>query len=97
MLRGGVGCFRIKPRTLRTIGQVYFMSASSSVIAHEGFLVALPDSLYNRWIDPIRKHGAIRCSLTGRLQSIRRKDIVQLFEDYTGVPQVYLLVEDCGR
>ncbi len=94
MLRGGIGCFRIKPRTLKTIGHVSFMGASSSGIAHEGFLVALRDSLYNQWIDSIRKHGAIRCSLTGRLQSINRKDMVQLFEDYTGVPQVYLLVEE---
>jgi pimeloyl-ACP methyl ester carboxylesterase len=94
MLRGGIGCFRLKGRTLRKVGTMYFLSASSSGVAHKGFLIGMPESLYSGCVDQIKTRGAIRCSITGRLQQIP-KTLVRLFDHYyRGVPEIYLLAED---
>jgi len=51
MLKGGVGCIRLKP--VEQEGRIFWlMSASSSGVAHEGFPLAVPKELYNRVSGP---------------------------------------------
>ena len=92
MLKGGIGCIRLRSKQVDA-GEVWFMSASSSGIAHEGFPIALPDPLYQQHIDAIQNVGALRCRLHGKLQFLP-EPLVELYRGYRGVPQLYLLVDD---
>jgi hypothetical protein len=92
MLKGGIGCIRLKRKDLDD-GRAWLMSASSSPVAHEGFPVAVPDHLYARTIDQIATEGAVPCTLTGTLRFLP-DPVVSLFGTYPEVPQLYLLVEE---
>lgn len=92
MLKGGIGSIRLRDKEVRQ-GYVWFMSVSSTPVAHEGFPIALPDHLYQRYIDEIITTGYLPCTVVGKLQLLPR-DLSALFRDYTGVPQLYLLVEE---
>ena len=92
MLQGGIGCVRLRSKPV-ALGEAWFMSASSSGIAHEGFPVGIPDHLYQRSIDDIRRFGAVRCSITGKLRLLP-EPLVELYRGYRGVPQLYLLAEE---
>ncbi|QNI30840.1 hypothetical protein H7849_17185 [Alloacidobacterium dinghuense] len=91
MLKGGVGCIRLRPKVLDG-GTAWFLSASSTGVAHEGFPVAIPDHLFQRYIDSIKSAGALRCTLRGKLQFLP-DPVAELYREYRGVPQLYLLVE----
>ena len=91
MLKGGVGCIRLRPKLLDG-GTGWFLSASSTGVAHEGFPVALPDHLFQRYADSIKRTGALRCSLRGKLQFLP-DPVVELYRESRGVPQLYLLVD----
>jgi hypothetical protein len=91
MLDGGVGCVRLKCKQT-TAGQVWFMGASSTPIAHEGVPVALPDQLYAQFIERIAAEGSFRCTITGRVTQIP-DDFDPLYRDLVGIPQVYIYVE----
>jgi hypothetical protein len=91
MLNGGVGCVRFKPKQLPE-GQVWFMGASSTPVAHQGIPVALPDSLYSEFVQQVAEESYLRCTLTGRLTYIPT-DLDPLYRDLVGIPQVYLRVD----
>jgi hypothetical protein len=91
MLDGGVGCVRFKPKQLPE-GEVWFMGASSTPVAHQGIPVALPDSLYSEFAEKSDGKGYFRCMLTGRLTYIPA-DFDPLYRDLVGIPQVYLRVD----
>lgn len=91
MLKGGIGCIRLRSKQL-DCGEVWFMSASSSGVAHEGFPVAVPDCLYQRYFEQIQTLGTLRCDLHGKLQFLP-ESLVELYRGYRGVPQLYLLVD----
>ena len=93
MLQGGIGSIRLKDKTVADAGRVWFMTASSTNTAHEGFPIALPDLYYQRYIDQIATRGVAACSITGRLRFVP-DTLGTLYQDYTGVPQVYLQVEE---
>jgi hypothetical protein len=92
MLQGGIGCVRLRSKPVG-LEDAWFMSASSSGIAHEGFPVAIPDHLYQRCIDDIRRFGAVGCSVTGKLRFLP-EPLIELYRGYRGVPQLYLLAEE---
>lgn len=92
MLKGGIGCIRLRS-THRDSEDIWLMSASSSGIAHEGFPVAIPDHIYQKYIDTIKTDGALRCTLKGKLRFLPSA-LVELYRGYKGVPQLYLLAED---
>jgi hypothetical protein len=92
MLNGGVGCVRFKPKQLPE-GQVWFMGASATPVAHQGIPVALPDSLYSEFVEQAAEKSYLRCTLTGRLAYIPT-DLDSLYRDLVGIPQVYLRVDD---
>ncbi len=91
MLGGGIGSIRLRDKQIQ-FGRVWFMSASSTRVAHEGFPVAVPDEYYQRHADVISTKGFLPCTLVGRLQFLP-EDLVKVYRGYTGVPQLYLLVE----
>ncbi len=91
MMGGGVGCVRLHHRRLES-DDVWFMSASSTPIAHEGFPVLLPAALYDECIDAIADSGGLRCRLTGRLHQVT-DGFDPLFPRVVGVPRLYLLGE----
>jgi hypothetical protein len=92
MLQGGIGCVRLRPK-MTEYGSTWFLSASATLIAHEGFPVALPEHHYDRIIDHITSAGAVSCDLTGRLRFLP-EPLVKLFNDYREVPYLYLLVDE---
>ena len=69
------------------------MSASSTQVAHEGFPVALPESLYSGCIHAIADVGAIRVTLVGELRSVEQP-LETAYRRVVGIPQVFLYVED---
>ncbi|MEJ2748434.1 MAG: hypothetical protein P8183_11090 [Anaerolineae bacterium] len=92
MLKGGIGSVRLCEKEIRE-GVIWFMSASQTPVAHEGFPVALPDDLYQRYYDQLHERGFMACTLVGKLQNLPQ-DLDVLYKDYTGVPRLYLLVEE---
>ena len=92
MLKGGVGSVRLREKEIGG-GVVWFMAASQTPVAHEGFPVALPDDLYQRHFDQLHEQGFLACTLVGKLQNLPQ-DLDVLYKDYTGVPRLYLLVEE---
>jgi hypothetical protein len=92
MLKGGIGSVRLCEKEIGG-GVVWFMSASQTPVAHEGFPVALPDDLYQRHYDQLHEQGFLACTLVGKLQNLPQ-DLEILYKDYTGVPRLYLLVEE---
>jgi hypothetical protein len=68
------------------------MGATSEPVAHQGIPVALPDGLYQRFIEQIVTEGAIRCSLTGPLRHLP-SDFDPVYRGLVGVPQLYVLVD----
>ena len=92
MLKGGVGCIRLKDK--RVDGDtVWFMGASSTAVAHEGVVVALSDEDYSSVIGDIHARGALRCRLTGRLAFLP-PEFDPLYQELVGIPQLYLRVEE---
>lgn len=93
MIAGGVGCVRLKPRRLNG-DDVWFASATSSSVAHEGMVVAVPADLYRRHVDELAVKGSVRCTLVGELRFVENE-----FRDRygTGVPQLYLHVSELTR
>lgn len=92
MLNGGIGCIRLRPKVIDE-GTVWFLSASSTAVAHEGFPVAVPDTLFQRHVDMIKREGALRCTVRGKLKFMP-ESMIELYRRYRGVPQVYLLADD---
>lgn len=93
MLRGGIGSIRLKDRVIDGTEHVWFMTASSTNTAHEGFPIALPDHLYQHYIDQIATRGVAPCTIIGKLRFVP-DTLNTLYQDYIGVPQLYLLVEE---
>jgi hypothetical protein len=92
MLRGGVGSIRLRDKRIAA-GNVWFMSASSTPTAHEGFPIAVPDYEYHKYYNFIRDRGFIPCTLVGKLQWVPQ-DLQEVYNDYVGVKQLYLLVDE---
>lgn len=91
MLAGGIGCIRLNRRNAID-GSLWFMSASSSLFAEQGIPVALDDDMYARCIEQIGARGVFECTITGKLMLLP-DNLLSLFEDYRGVPRVYIQVE----
>jgi hypothetical protein len=95
MLKGGIGCIRLRDK--RVGGDTaWFMGASSTPIAHEGMVVALPVEQYARVIEDVTRHGALRCTLMGRLAYVPA-ELNALYRDVVGIPQMYLHVEEIAH
>lgn len=95
MLRGGIGCIRLKERETAD-GRLYFMSVSTSLSAHEGVPIALTPDDYGRHIDEITERGVLPCTVTGQLRFLP-DNMLTLYSDYTGVPRLYLEVSELVR
>jgi hypothetical protein len=92
MLRGGIGCVRLKDRKTAD-GRLYFMSASTSLAAHEGVPLALTPDQYGRYIEAVTERGVLPCSVTGRLTFLP-DSLLGMYRDYVGVPRLYVLVSE---
>ena len=91
MLDAGLGCFRLKDK-YTSDGRLWFLGATSSLIAHEGLVVALTNSEYERVIDDVIEHGALRCTITGRLSFIP-DNLSRMYGTYASVPMLYVHVD----
>jgi len=92
MINGGIGSIRMTHKFIEG-EKMWLMSASSTTSAHEGFPLAVPDKLYNQIIDRVMNEGCTPCNLIGKLRYIPR-DFDRLYYQYTGVPQLYLSVNE---
>lgn len=92
MLRGGVGCIRLRRHSIE--GQpLWLMSASSTLTAHEGIPLAVPDDRYMDVIDSLASDGVVYCSsIVGTLRYV--PDFLGDLYQWPDVPPVYLQVED---
>lgn len=93
MLQGGVGTVRLKPRVIQSLGDAWFMSATSSGAVHRGVPLAVPDHLYQRHIPAIADLGALRCDIRARLRFIP-EELSRIYAAAVDVPQLYLEVSD---
>jgi hypothetical protein len=95
MLRGGVGCIRLRRHSIE--GQpVWLVSASSTLTAHEGVPLAVPDDRYMDVIDSLASDGVVYCSsIVGTLRYV--PDFLGDLYQWPDVPPVYLQVEDIRR
>ncbi len=89
MLDGGVGNIRLRPIETED-GELWLMCASSNGTCHEGFPVAVPQPLYDRYIGEIADRGTTVCDLVGKLRFIPER-FAGLYRE---APQLYLLVEE---
>lgn len=92
MLEGGIGNYRLRPCNIAGT-EHYLMSASSDGTCHEGFPIAVPSELHNKYISEIVERGTVVCTLVGHLKFIPN-ELDTLYLGYRNVPQLYLLVED---
>jgi hypothetical protein len=91
MLRGGVGCIRLRRHNIDG-RPVWFMSASSTLTAHEGVPLAVPDDLYQDVIDSLASNGVMYCSsITGTLRYV--PDFLGDLYQSPDVPPLYLELE----
>jgi hypothetical protein len=92
MLRGGIGCIRLKDRETAE-GRLYFMSASTSLSAHEGVPIALTPDHYAQYIEEITERGVLPCTVTGKLTFLP-DSLLSLYRGYVGVPRLYVLAHE---
>ena len=91
MLEGGMGCVRLRERETSE-GLLWFLSASSTGVAHEGIPVAVSQAIYGSLMDELIDQGSVRCRLTGTLRSFPLND-PSWQPEYPGLPHFYLLVD----
>jgi hypothetical protein len=91
MLQGGVGCIRLRRHNIA--GQpVWLMSASSTLTAHEGVPLAIPNDRYEDVIHSLARDGVVYCdSITGTLRYV--PDFLGDLYRSRDVPPLYLEVE----
>ena len=92
MLNGGFGCFRMRDRVTDR-GRLWFMSASSNAVAHEGIPIGVPDSIRDELIDAVANDGAAFGGLVGRLRFVPEL-LDSVYHGYRDVPRLYLQVEE---
>lgn len=69
MVEGGIGCVRFAMRTMFD-DSYKLLTATSTGVAHQGFVVALPIHQYTAVAEKISNHGAVRCTVTGELRRL---------------------------
>jgi hypothetical protein len=93
MIQGGVGCVRLQPVDLRA-REFWLIGATSSLVAHEGIVVAVNSDQYDEIIGDISS-GGLQCNkITGRLRFAR--DLEHL-DFRSGIPKLYLEAENIDR
>ena len=92
MLQGGVGCVRLRPVELKRGGMHWFMSATSSDAPDEGIPLLVPDAIYRRIIDEIRRTGNKPCNIIGRTKFIPAK-FSDLYSRTYRIQRLYIDVE----
>jgi len=93
MLQGGVGCIRLRPVEWKTGGVHWFMSASSSVAPDEGVPLLVPNSIYQKMIDEIRRTGVKICDVIGRTKFIPQQ-FSDLYSTRYKIQRLYIEVEE---
>lgn len=92
MLDGGIGSIRLLPIQIEG-SSYYLMSASSTEICDQGFPVAVPENLYNKFINQILEKGAVPVDLWGKMIVVP-KTIRNIYTGYKGVPKMLLKIDD---
>ncbi|CAO3399389.1 hypothetical protein [Azospirillum palustre] len=91
MLRGGIGCVRLKDINLN--GSKYWMfTATSNAVAHEGLPIAVPHEAYSCIIDQIAQEGAAFCEISGVIDFAPER-LLSLYNQ-AHIPQVVLYVDN---
>ena len=91
MLEGGLGCVRLCDKKTKE-GELWFFTASSNAIAHEGIPIGLPHEIYHHVIDEIKHEGAVLARLEGQLCFIP-KPLNVLYSQTPKVPHLYLKID----
>lgn len=96
MLRGGVGCIRLKPIHLKIGGSAWLMSATSTDAPDEGIPLLVHDNDYQELVDDLYRYGAINCDLVGRTRFVS-EEFADLFSVLHGIPRLYIEVSEIKR
>jgi hypothetical protein len=91
MLEGGLGCLRLREKETEE-GKLWFFTASSNAIAHEGIPIGVPNEIYDDVIDEIKHEGAVLASLKGELCFIP-SPLTVLYSQTPKVPRLYLKID----
>lgn len=93
MVRGGVGCFHLAPKEVSG-ESLQFLSASSSGVAHKGFIIALRPDLFSQIDQFIGNNGGFTADLQGEIRYLYGKDEEIPLSWRQNIPRTYLLVEN---
>jgi hypothetical protein len=93
MLQGGVGCVRLRPVELKRGGLSWFMSATSTDAPDEGIPLLVPDVIYQKVIDEVRRNGNAACDIIGRTKFIP-KEFSDLYSRTYRIQRLYVDVEE---
>ena len=91
MVFGGIGCQRLAIKNVAG-NPLKFLSATSSGIAHKGFIIALRPETYRQIAPLISNNGCAVCNLEGQILSWQTEDNLPLYAA-VNIPSMYLLVE----
>jgi hypothetical protein len=92
MLDGGVGCVRLGPIELPGEDVHWFLSASTTPIAHEGFPLRVDNASLLALRETLSDQGATRCNVAGVLKKLPNL-MAEAFGGHEGVPALYLDVD----
>lgn len=95
MLEGGLGCVRLREKETEE-GELWFFTASSNAIAHEGIPIGVPNEIYDDVIDEIKHEGAVLARLQGQLCFIP-SPLTVLYSQTPNVPHLYLKIDSLKR
>jgi hypothetical protein len=98
MLYSGVGCFRLRIKEIEG-ERIKFLCATSSGIAHKGFLVAMKEQTYRKIGTRIKQKGGIICNLLGEIRywSNDNNNNSIPVRSSVGVPRTYILATDVNE
>jgi hypothetical protein len=88
MLEGGYGCVRLRPQPT-TDGDLWYFSASSNSVAHEGIPIGLSNEQYGRIIDEIAHCGKITVDIEGII-TVTPTCLTPLYDDVPHIPQIFV-------
>lgn len=93
MLRGGLGCIRLKPLQLKSGETKWLMSATSSRAPDEGIPLLVGSNDYQRIVEDLERSGAVCCDLLGRTRFVS-EEFCDLFSVQNGIPRLYVEVSE---
>ena len=77
-IKGGYGCLRLSSKIVGN-EELYFLCATSSGVAHRGFVIAMRGDLYEQVNEIIKDSGGVCCNIYGEIRIFPRDDSIPAY------------------